>query len=515
MKKLSFVFAGLALVASAALTSCEKDPAPSADEGTKSIALSINFGGVGTKANVDNEIGNPWKGNDFKEFNSLDIFFTSGNDNIVYYYHAADATSGNSQTIWDGLTASTNNGVRFVGMEGISKVYVAANAPALTGAINTDDYGKVSGTVNMSAINNLLKITDYTGEQNTMLYAGATSRLELVSTATSTTNEVEVGERGGQDYQAEITIRPAVSRFEISKAGVKTAGTVYFAANAASGEMEEVANENDAEYKVEYSGFNPDLVGVHMSNFYYGSNLFTTSANLGAWTIFETPDYSEGASPIQNGIWTALDANASLQNYASYANYDDGTSSYGPIVSDTYSGTSDNVDNTITFKFDGSKNNANKVIPFNVFVPYDITDATNGAISAIDETKTPVLHLQFKKPSGYTAKVYKNLAEPGNAAQWDTNECTDNVATYLSADFTWPTSGTNGDLAFANVVKFYENKSLTTEATFKPGYIYKIDKIVVDPTNISISTTSTDAYNVFVVVTVVGYQEENVYPGFE
>lgn len=514
MKKFTFISAGLALLASAAFTSCEKSPAPSADEGTKSIALSINFGGVGTKANVDGEVENPWEGNDFDEFNSLDIFFTSGNDNIVYYYHAEDETSGNSQTIWDGLTASTNNGVRFVGMEGISKVYVAANAPDLTETITTDDYGKVSGTVTMSAINALLKITDYTGEQNVMLYAGATSGLVPVST-TSTTNEVEVGERGGQDYQAVITIRPAVSRFEISKAGVKTAGTVYFAASATTGEMEEVADENDAEYKVEYTGFNPDLVGVHMSNFYYGSNLFTTNANLGEWTIFETPDYSENASPIQKGTWTALNADASLQGFASYANYDEGTSSYGPIVSDTYSGTSDDTDNTVTFKFDGSKNSANKVIPFNVFVPYDITNATNGAISAIDETKTPVLHLQFKKPASYTAKVYKNLAEPGNPAQWDTNECTDNVATYLSADFTWPTSGTNGDLAFANVVKFYENDGLTTEATFKPGYIYKIEKIVVDPTNISISTTSTDAYNVFVVVTVVGYQDENVYPGFE
>ena len=58
MKKFTFIFAGLALLASAAFTSCEKTPAPSADEGTKSIALSINFGGVGTKAEVTPD--DPW-----------------------------------------------------------------------------------------------------------------------------------------------------------------------------------------------------------------------------------------------------------------------------------------------------------------------------------------------------------------------------------------------------------------------------------------------------------------------
>ena len=64
-------------------------------------------------------------------------------------------------------------------------------------------------------------------------------------------------------------------------------------------------------------------------------------------------------------------------------------------------------------------------------------------------------------------------------------------------------------------MKYYTGDDLTTETTLKPGYIYRVTRIIVDPTNISISTKDTDAYNVYVVVTVVPYNEENVYPGFE
>ena len=81
MKKLSFVFAGLALVASAALTSCEKDPAPGADEGLKSIALSVNFGQTGTKAEIDEELDDPWT-DGYYGFEWLDIYFTNANDQI-------------------------------------------------------------------------------------------------------------------------------------------------------------------------------------------------------------------------------------------------------------------------------------------------------------------------------------------------------------------------------------------------------------------------------------------------
>ena len=107
MKKFTFIFAGLALLASAAFTSCEKTPAPSADEGTKSIALSINFGGVGTKANVDGELEDPYKA-ELVNPTALQIYFTD-NAGIIKYAYSADAeSSDDNKIIWDNLTNTTN-----------------------------------------------------------------------------------------------------------------------------------------------------------------------------------------------------------------------------------------------------------------------------------------------------------------------------------------------------------------------------------------------------------------------
>lgn len=106
MKKFTFIFAGLALLASAAFTSCEKTPAPSADEGTKSIALSINFGGVGTKANVDGELEDPYKA-ELVNPTALQIYFTD-NAGIIKYAYSADAeSSDDNKIIWDHLTNTT------------------------------------------------------------------------------------------------------------------------------------------------------------------------------------------------------------------------------------------------------------------------------------------------------------------------------------------------------------------------------------------------------------------------
>ena len=154
MKKLSFVFAGLALVASAAFTSCEKDPAPVADEGLKSIALSINFGGVGTKA-VDNDLETGFSPG--KDYTSLQIYFTNDAGNIKYAYTADQNSTDDEKTIWDNLTA-TSNGVKFIGLESVSGVYVTANAELQSGITYG---GAVPEAINVSAINDLLKNRRY------------------------------------------------------------------------------------------------------------------------------------------------------------------------------------------------------------------------------------------------------------------------------------------------------------------------------------------------------------------
>lgn len=511
MKKLSYVFAGLALVASAAFTSCEKDPAPGADEGLKSIALSINFGQTGTKAIINGELEDPWA-NDYSEFERLDLYFTNANDQIKYYYHAApDAGDGsNGKIIWNSLYPSTGNpGVRFIGMEGISKVFVVANGPKITG-IATDPNGTVTSITYISALNDAIKLTDYTGEQNTMLYAGAAVNLTLAGTVSETAGVITVGEEGGQDYKADVTIRPALSRLEVQQAGVVTSGYVYFKTDGGTGNFIETEIEGEAEYRVEFSGFEPSLVGVYASNVYKTSPLFPVQTNPAAGTLFDTPTFEDGNSPIEKGKWVELGSETELNDYLSYANYEDGTG-YGNLVTDAYSGTTSDSELLL---FDGDKNIAEKkVIPFNFFVPYDIT-LTARDVNALSGSVMPSLHFQFKERAQPMTLTVTHKQTAG-AGTWE--PVTDNsIIDALEAQVNWPTAvGGEEGIAFANVVKYFTSDALTDETTLKPGYIYRVKKVIVDPTNISISTKDTDAYNVYVVVTVVPYKVEEVFPGFE
>lgn len=516
MKKLSFVIAGLALVASAALTSCEKDPAPGADEGLKSIALSINFGQTGTKANIDGELESPWA-DKYSEFSRLDLYFTNANDQIKYYYSAApDAGDGtNGKIIWDSLDPSAtnpNSGVRFIGMEGISKVFVVANGPKISG-LTTDPNGTVTSITYISALNGA-KLTDYTEEQNTMLYAGAAVNLTLAGTVSGEAGEITVGEEGGQDYRADVTIRPALSRLEVQQAGVVTSGYVYFKTDGGTGNFIETEIEGEAEYRVEFSGFEPSLVGVYASNVYKTSPLFPVQTDPAAGTLFATPTFEDGNSPIEKGKWTELAAETELNSYLSHANWEEGTG-YGDLVSDTYSDNTPSGTNELLL-FNGNKNSAGKVIPFNFFVPYDIT-LTGSDITALSGSVMPSLHFQFKEQDPVQKPMTLTVTHRQTAGTGTWEPVTDNSITEaLKAQVDWPTAvGGEEGIAFANVVKYFTSDALTNVTTLRPGYIYRVSKVIVDPTNISISTKDTDAYNVYVVVTVEPYTVEDVYPGFE
>ncbi len=517
MKKLSFVFAGLALVASAALTSCEKDPAPGADEGLKSIALSVNFGQTGTKAVIDGELDDPWTAG-YSGFERLDIYFTNANGQIKYYYRAESTdVNGTGKIIWDSLdplTSNPNSGVRFIGMEGISKVFVVANGPKITG-LHTDSNGTVTSITSISALNDAIKLTDYTGEQNTMLYAGAAVILTLAGTVSETAGVITVGEEGGQDYQADVTIRPALSRLEVQQAGVVTSGYVYFKTDGDTGNFIETEIESEAEYRVEFSGFQPSLVGVYASNVYKTSPLFPVQIDPAAGTLFATPTFEGQESPIKEGKWVELVSETELNDYLSYANYGEAGTGYGDLVSAAYTDDTPSGTNELLL-FNGKKNSANKVIPFNFFVPYDIT-STDSDVTALSGSVMPSLHFQFKEQDPAQQPMTLTVTHRQTAGTGTWEPVTDNsIIDALKAQVDWPTAvGGEDGIAFANVVKYYTGDDLTTETTLRPGYIYRVTRVIVDPTNISISTKDTDAYNVYVVVTVEPYNEENVYPGFE
>ena len=503
MKKFTFIFAGLALLASAAFTSCEKTPAPSADEGTKSIALSINFGGVATKA-VDDELESGFVAG--KDYTSLQIYFTDDAGNIKYAYNATENNANDGTAageIWDNLAdAANSNGVKFIGLDAVSGVYVTANAPLADGTI----------TYGVSAINELLKIENIDAtEANAMPYAGACIQLQpLGSTQISTdAGEVVVGDgaEGAEYWKAELSIRPVVSRFEVSKVGVKTSGTTYFKEVDNEGvKVLEPCDDTDpvVKYKVEWTGFDADLIGIYMSNFYKSSPLFPNKTVITDWTaaLFATPGFTEGVSPIAEGKWTGLsdDQNDGI----SYANYNNGYQNFTTAHVGTTSGTTN-------YLFDGGSDASAVVVPFNFFVPYSLTDKGENAdaVASFDDVVSPALHFQFRKPASLA--ISYTLIQEYISGSWQ-NVTDENLKQQLQNAVAWPNS-TDG-IAYANVTKFL-NEDKLTELTIKPGLIYKVQEVVVEPVNLSVSTKDTDQFNVYVVVKVVGFDERNVFPVFD
>ena len=509
MKKFTFIFAGLALLASAAFTSCEKTPAPSADEGTKSIALSINFGGVATK-DVDDELESGFAPGD--DYTSLQIYFTNDAGVIKYAYNATTADSGQDTpagAIWDNLAdAANSNGVKFIGLDAVSGVYVTANAPLSPGIITYG--GAVSETVDVSAINELLKIENIDAtEANAMPYAGACIQLQpLGSTQISAeAGEVVVGDgaEGAEYWKAELSIRPVVSRFEVSKVGVKTLGTTYFKEVDNEGvKVLEPCDDTDpaVKYKVEWTGFDADLIGIYMSNFYKSSPLFPNKTAIDDWTdvLFATPGFAEGVSPIAEGKWTGLSDD---QKGISYANYNNGYQDFTTAHAGTTSGTTN-------YLFDGGSDASAVVVPFNFFVPYSLTDRSATADDVANlGAACPALHFQFKKPEDLTIN-YKSV-QYKTSGNWQ-DVADNNLKQQLQNAVAWPNS-TDG-IAYANVTKFL-NEDRLTELTVKPGLIYKVQEVVVEPVNLSVSTKDTDQFNVYVVVKVVGFDVRNVYPVFD
>lgn len=510
MKKFTFIFAGLALLASAAFTSCEKTPAPSADEGTKSIALSINFGGVATKA-VDDDLEAGFVAGD--DYTSLQIYFTNDAGDIKYAYNATLSDAGQETPageIWDNLAdAANSNGVKFIGLDAVSGVYVTANAP-----LADDIYGgAVSKDVKVSAINELLKIENIDAtEANAMPYAGACIQLQPLGSTQISANAGEVvvgdGAEGAEYWKAELSIRPAVSRFEVSKVGVKTSGTTYFKeVNNEGVKVLEPCDNTDADvrYKVEWRGFDADLIGIYMSNFYKSSPLFPNKTEIKDWTevLFATPGFDEGISPIAEGKWTALTTPTDINAGISYANYSNGYQDFTTAHVGTTSGTTN-------YLFDGGSDASAVVVPFNFFVPYSLADrsATTDDVDNLNAA-CPALHFQFKKPENLTISC--TSVQYKTSGSWE--DVTDNnLKQQLQNAVAWPNS-TDG-IAYANVTKFLNDDQLT-ELTVKPGLIYKVQEVVVEPVNLSVSTKDTDQFNVYVVVKVVGFDVRNVYPGFE
>lgn len=507
MKTLNLSILVLAAGAVSVLSSCQKEPQtqPVTDEGVKSVALTLSLGSPSaTKA--QNEVDDPYASG-FDEFENIAILFTDQDGVIRYAFKAENSDQSldtDAGTIWDNLKAG---GVRFIGLENISQIYVVANMPA--DAMTFPENGIMTEAVNVTDINDDIALVDYFNlEQIKVPYIGADLAFDILDgNSVSGDAEVVVGEDAGQYYKAEISIRPAISRFEVLKVSVENASTAYFKLADNGVDLESVESEGEADYMVEWSGFNPSLVGVYMSNFYTNTAYFPAAKTTleGRWTAFETPSFENETSPITQGLWSSAALDETLNDLVSYSNYT--SPDYGNLFTDTYSDVSTGV------LFDGNKNSAGKVIPFNFFVPYDLRATGEIDVYATDGSLTPKIHFQFKEGG----QISTTISVKNTSGGWETLDSDSDQYVQLNTMFAWPSvPGGEDGIAFANVT-FVTDQSNPEGSVLKlrPGFIYKVQEVKVSPVNISGSVTSSDLSNIFVTVTVVPFNTEDVYPVFD
>lgn len=509
-----------------AASSCNKEQIVNTGDGTKAVALSLSFGDAGTKAFNPDDSYKP----SFKEFSKLDIYFTNASGNIIYYWNAEENdTDVDGQKIWNGLVGNDDTtpapGVKFLGLSAdVTAVYVVANGPDL----KITSPGFQDKPLNIQDLNDEMLLTSYSHEkeQKAMPYAGGDIALESITGGIEENAGeviVEGSSESGMYVRADIKLRPAISRIEVEKVGAQVYGTDYFIVKE-DGSLEKsatVPSEGNKYYSVSWENFDITLVGVYMSDVYRKAPLFPASSSINAWNaeenLFETPEFINGQSPISNGAWSSL-TNENLFNAAiAHSNWTDGN--YQDMVPIEYKGVEDTENKWLFTKentgYDG-------VIPFNFFVPYNVTDPAgeDETVQKITDTKYPKLHFQFVKGSGYEeedgftitgVKRYSQNNPEGTVVPED-----DPFYASLTHEYLWQTAINDGT-SYANVVGFVTEKTHSKEDAIQlqPGYIYRLKEVLVNPTNLSAAPSESNIYNIYVVVDVVPFQEQNVYPVFD
>ena len=501
MKKSTFI-ATLA-TAALALAGCNKEqavtPAADPDAGTKSITVTINGAGVASKAAIS---GSDEYEENTHDFSTVDIYFTNANDVVIV---GRRVEKGDSDE-WNSLVGNNSSaGVRYVGLEGVSKVYVVANA---TGE-------KIADGANLNTF--ILNLEDYAAnvEQNTIPYVGGDDEItplkdEILdgvgASVDPTTGEAATPEEGQQYYTADVTVRPVISRLQIKKISVVN-----------SGELEIDGSEigeayNGKKYLVKWEGFAPVLGGIYMSNIYGAWQ--PVPANTAATDFFSTPTGQEG---ISEGKWadgSGIGTDINVENVTWYSNWNSGTSEYDELFeADPVAESSKSV------YFDGT--DAGRCVPFNFLVNYDVrAEGEDIAASPALNLNEPHFHFQFQyenpASSGYAYHAYDitDSSDPSDANEIKPDGNDQDLYQALVKDFVFEV--TVGNLYYANIVQFNNAATSGTKVDIKPAKIYNMDEVVINPYNLTTGTVKPqDERNVIVYVTVVDFDNITVYPSFE
>ncbi|MDL2230769.1 hypothetical protein LJB87_03155, partial [Alistipes sp. OttesenSCG-928-L06] len=274
MKYTALALAGILLV------SCGKEN-DAAEQTAANKSITISLQGLQTKASSPANILT----DQTKTVNNVTVVALDGGEKVIVSRKIASNTED-----WTAITSP--DGLKILNIDGVpAKVYVFGN-----------DEGIVTATKG-AAMSYATTLANQQGAG--VLYMGVDEALEAI---TSEPHETEDGTRR-TTYTAEVNIAPVLSRFQVKSVNFKTAGQKTITRGALSGTLT-------------WDGFNGDLMGVYMNDFYTDYPV----AN-GASTLYN----NTWVGNIVNGKWlfNGVDALA----YAGYCQYVDGQyQPYAPLT---------------------------------------------------------------------------------------------------------------------------------------------------------------------------------------
>lgn len=447
------------------MVACSKDDAatPSAD-GSKQIVLKVNLPTTRAALTPDD----PYVANKTNIL-SMNVFFTNANGVVQYAYNL----TGGDLTNIKGTT-----GLRFVGLENVTAVYIVANANGITLPKKGDNMNTFSVTLAQQAPSM---------DQNQMVFAGCdldiTPLTPDVNDDIPTYNNAQWNE-GDQTYNADITIRPLISRIEWGKIETDTDGK----------KLVQVGSDY---YLVEWSDWDVEICGIYQSNVYGAESIFA-AAPVADNTFFATPTAMNAIVNVEWTPATTITGWDALKPVLTYNGYNNNTDKYASVLPADYN---TNNNQTIT-----------KCVPFHFFVPFDV-DGENPAVGTLDGAKEPHWHflLHFENPSTYNSsiKVYESDQDGTQGTEIDLNS--DDAALSVASQFMFPV--TEDNIAYVNVIDLFEGNT-TTNISYAPGKIYTTN-VLLSPFNVTAGPVVVTDYNVIVKVTVADFATQAVTPEFD
>lgn len=446
------------------MVACSKDDAatPSAD-GSKQIVLKVNL--PTTRAALTPDA--PYEADD-TSIGSMNVFFTNANGVVQDAYKL---TTENGYLT--DITSTT--GLRFVGLDNVTAVYIVANAP--DGVVMPDEGD------NMNTFSVELAKQAPSMDQDQMVFAGydldITPLAPDVNDDIPTFNNAQWNE-GDQTYNANITIRPLISRIEWGKIETDTDGY----------KLVQVGSDY---YLVEWSNWDVEICGIYQSNVYGAESIFA-AAPVADNTFFATPT---AMNAIVNGEWTpatTITGWDALKPVLTYNGYDNNADKYASVLPADYTG---------------------QCVPFHFFVPFTIdSKETNQTMTvSLDADKEPHWHflLHFEDPSAYNSsiKVYESDADGTKGTEIDLNS--DDPALSVASQFMFPV--TKDNIAYVNVIDLFDGNT-TTNISYAPGKIYTTN-VLLSPFNVTAGPVVVTDYNVIVKVTVADFATQAVTPEFD